>query len=611
MLAWYRLAWIEWYRAFAIRQPGGGSGKRDFFWLSLLLWLTLTLALFVWGSRAGLLDQFVNVSLGYVRGYGIPIWVIANPESSDSTAIGRQVLQSMRALAIPGIHAGVQPYREVERYAVSLPDSYERGGQIWGNKPEAFYGWAVSPQDPLWRMAMLPTTPAPSENSAPHPFPLEVILSHSVFQRYFNCQAYGDVLAHKLPAAMQPPEQNVASNDKLACLANGQLWLEAKLGTGRELVPFRIHWQRRIPTMTELAFLFPLTTLYALKMTHDNPALRYFPEGYGQQVPRVKQMRIWDTLTPEPYEERYARLASCLGNARIAKNLIMLTHSKPLQWVETCATQHQMRVQMGSQPLPEPFLKVVETEDSHALSYEAEDSISLPCHTLKSDWQKLFGCTAAETRTVTIDVLTAFGGYLKALVYVPQRTYLFPALHALQTLPRPGAQSAQQQALYVDPVYQDAIARFGFMSDVLDILGRRYGVFFVIFLLVLLGVQIGIVIGHRRHNYGVFLAKGMSWNQIRIVVLMQMTLSVVAGFCGALLGLLLLRFSLHVALTRLLASERYNERIFSTLELLPLSGGDYVVVGCTVLFLAYAMALLLLVSLCPTWRIEPSRLLHT
>jgi len=363
--------------------------------------------------------------------------------------------------------------------------------------------------------------------------------------------------------------------------------------------------------MAELAFLFPLTTLHALKITHVNPQLRYYPEGYGQQAQRIKQLRIWDKAPGERNDEQYARLAHCLGDAKVQNNLIILTQSKPANWIEACITQHNLRWTVESQVLSEPFLQVVETEESHALSYEAEDSISLPCQTLKPDWRKLFGCTSPDTKTARVDVLTAFDGYLKALVYVTQRAYLFPTLHALQTLHRPGTWDNQQYALYVDPVYQDAITRFSFISDVMDMLSRHYGVFFVLFLLVLLGIQTGIVIGHRRHNYGVFLAKGMSWKQICALVLVQMTLSFVTGFCVAMLGLWLLRLSLHSALARVLASERYNERIFSTLQLLPLSGWDYALIGCTALFITYAMAMLLLTIICPTRRIEPSRLLHT
>ena len=609
MKTYLNIAWIEWYRAFTIKQSGGGNGRRDFFWLSLLLWLTLTLALFVWGSRAGLLDQFVNVSLGYVRGSGIPIWVIAGIAGSDNVAIDRRILQRMQAL--PAIGDGVHPYREVERHEVSLPGSYENTAQIFGKKPEDFYGWAVSQQDPLWQLAMPSTMPALTTPPIPRPFPLDIVLNRALFQRHFHCQAYRDILAKKLPMALQPPAPSAVSDDRLACLANDQLWLEAKLGNTREFIPFRIHWQARIPTMVELAFLLPLTTFHALKLTYDNPNLRYYPEDYGQQGQRVKQLWIRDEGPAERDHERYAHFAHCLGHAKVQNSLIILTHPKPMHWVEACATQQGIRLQTEAQNFPEPFLKVAETEASHPLSYESEDMIRLPCQALKPDWRPLFGCTSPETQIAKIDVLKAFGGYLKALIYVRQRTELSPTLHALQALPRSQGHNEQQQALYVDPVYQDAIARFNFISDVLEMLSRHYGVFFVLFLLVLLGIQTGIVIGHRRHNYGVFLAKGMAWGQIRAMVLVQMALSFTTGFGGALLALWLLRFSLHTALERLLASEHYKERIFSTLDLLPLLGRDYVLIGGLGLLLTWIMAMLLLRLICPTQRLEPSRLLHT
>ena len=53
MNAWQKLAWIEWYRSFRLT----GKDNHDFFWLALLLFLTLTLALLLWGSREGLLNN--------------------------------------------------------------------------------------------------------------------------------------------------------------------------------------------------------------------------------------------------------------------------------------------------------------------------------------------------------------------------------------------------------------------------------------------------------------------------------------------------------------------------------------------------------------------------
>jgi hypothetical protein len=72
MKLWWKLAWIEWQRSLFWHQ----SSKPDFFWLTLLLALTLSLALLIYGSREGLLNRFMDVSLGYVQNAGIPIWVV-------------------------------------------------------------------------------------------------------------------------------------------------------------------------------------------------------------------------------------------------------------------------------------------------------------------------------------------------------------------------------------------------------------------------------------------------------------------------------------------------------------------------------------------------------
>jgi hypothetical protein len=92
--------------------------------------------------------------------------------------------------------------------------------------------------------------------------PLEIILNKSLFAQDFNCTAYINALQTKeLPFTIPS-----AQSDKLSCLANGTLWLEIKVGKYKELVPFHIHWQSHIPTMRNLAFLFPLSTLNTLKL---------------------------------------------------------------------------------------------------------------------------------------------------------------------------------------------------------------------------------------------------------------------------------------------------------------------------------------------------------
>ena len=143
-MIWLKLSGIEWRRSifFWCRN----DNDRDFFWLTTLLALTLALALLVWGSREGLLNSFMNVSLCYVEPVGIPIWVVA--ENGNGVGIDRDLLENIRAMGIT-----IHPYHVIEWSYVSLPGATEEYGHtpIWTNQYSQIQGWAVSEDDPLWK----------------------------------------------------------------------------------------------------------------------------------------------------------------------------------------------------------------------------------------------------------------------------------------------------------------------------------------------------------------------------------------------------------------------------------------------------------------------------
>ena len=99
MAVWFKFAALEWWRS--------AKSGRDFLWLSLLLLLTLSLALLVWGSREGLLNRFMDVSLGYIPQVGIPILVDAVKE--DSVGLDRNLLEHVKSMGI-----NIHPYNLIE-----------------------------------------------------------------------------------------------------------------------------------------------------------------------------------------------------------------------------------------------------------------------------------------------------------------------------------------------------------------------------------------------------------------------------------------------------------------------------------------------------------------
>jgi hypothetical protein len=332
---WTRLAWIEWQRSVVIGKP-----NRDFLWLTLLLTLTLLLALLGWGSQQGLLNKFVDVSIGHVESAGIPIWVAAD----TSEGITGEILQSQS----PKLY----PYREVEPYEVALPGEAgpdtSADKKVWAHQKVPFEGWAVHFEDPLWK--------AEGDIKESSTIPLAVILNRSLFNKYFNCAAYVEELQKRLPFLTWP---SVSSQKEVpSCLANDILWLDLDVRKNRELLPFRIYWQSHIPTMQELAFLFPLSTLNTLRLARFYPTLEYYPEMQANHTGRVKQL-MWQANNDMP-EALKNNWQTCFSTSAIEANRLIMSIPIPNDWVTGCANKYQISLITDTQRIAEPYLQITE-----------------------------------------------------------------------------------------------------------------------------------------------------------------------------------------------------------------------------------------------------------
>jgi len=575
MRLWFKLAWIEWSRSFSL---GGGknSGKQDFLWLTIFLALTISLALLLYGSREGLLNRFMDVSIGYVQGAGIPIWVTAEIDD-EGRVIDREMLE-----VIENKGFNFHPYRLVEWDQISLPATMDGKTSLWKAKHLPFKGWAVSRDDPLWQ-----------RNQKTTELPLEVVLSKSLFQQYFQCSNYEKELKDKLPLF----QNSQSSSDKLSCLADDKIWLEVNTRRGRELLQFKIHWtQGRIPTMEELAFLFPLSTLYALKEGRFSPELKYYPEAEGSGGKRVKTLILWQDEENDALRDN---LASCLltqnANNNRPTNQIVPKRPLPLTWVEQCAKRYGIQLQSSpDQMLVEPYLQIAEYLEGHRFRYDKEKLTVLcetpdvpcqPCEEVVPAWKETASqCSETEA---TVDMLTMISGYQQAFVYVKERGLLFDRLEAIKTVSRA---PEQPPALSIHPTYANALVRFHFIDKIMQLLNSTYTWFFGLFLFIFLFVQIGIVIQHRQHAYGIFLAKGMSWWQLHLMVYMQILLSflVALGFTAAAI------WKVRDILSSELGSiaKLYETSIqIGDLDLLPLLWGEYTIVSAVILGIAFFWAM--------------------
>jgi len=554
----WRLAWKEWLRSWS------GKPNRDFFWLTTLLFLTLTLALLLWGGREGLLNKFVDVSVGYIEGAGIPIWLAAN--YTNLHGIDKNLLQQLQQQNIT-----LYPYREVEWHEVDLPNR----SKIWATEEKVpFNGWAVSFQDPLWQIETDST------------LPLDIILNRSLFEQHFKCSAYIKALQKK-----HVPIPTTNQFDNLDCLANGILWLELNVGRNKELHPFRIHWQPHIPTMQNLAFLFPLSTLNTLKMAKRHDAITYYPEqSCANQNNRVKGLTTWGSSD-------LTKLRACLQNSEIKQTTrLSLKQPLPKSWVTDCAKQNGFSINNPQSP---PSIQITEElPQKYCFQYDTEDYLTISCQencqacqaisTLRDEVGEGVECNDTKAK---IDMIAITGNYQKAFAYVENRSALASQVDKLKNF----RTKQGKQAFYIPSIYDDALVRFRFIDQIMGILQWASGPFFVIFLIILLLVQVGIVINHRKHNYGIFLSKGISRWQVRGIILMQITLSFAIAILAAMLINEGMQWLLAGMLENVATTKPYIDHIVvGQLDLLPLSLTDYFWVGTAVLAVLYTITEILL-----------------
>lgn len=586
--SWFILGWKEFWLPFHYRKTGCPGG-RDFAWLTTFMAFMLTLVLLLLASREGLLNRFVDVLLGNIPGHGIPIRVTNNIlRNAGVDAIDTSVLSEVRRLGesrIPGLD--IYPYRSLEASLyppVKFPDA-----QIWSNTREDgskigpdFDGWAVYAHDPLWK--------GPASSTA---FPLEIILSRTLFNTYFNYDAYRQVLKTKLPKRVY---------EKLPDHFDGglqkpldELWLEVDMGFRWELLPFKVSWVERFPVIDNIAFVFPLTTYHALRAADDFPELRYFPEAYGQKGSRVKQILLelpsgQTEFISSDIDEFTAKLH---GKTRRYRGDLLVAFEYPHWkfWIETYAEQYNLRYE------------VIESIPGDEIAYK-EHSLILPCGRLPDEELRRIHCTSCmddPSTPVHLDVTAQGRGFRHALVYVPERTFLSATVDSLTRV--------HDNALSIHPSYQDALNRFGFLSTMLAAMEKPYTWFLVIFLFSFLGIQIGTLIGHRRRRYGVLLAKGMEWWQLYFMLWTQILLSFILGFIVAFCLISGMRLFLQRAIA--LVADNYSQTLsIADLNLLPLTFFDYCIASLFILILAWGLTAIMLYFLPLRRHTHPAVLLH-
>ncbi len=630
-----RLGLIELRRGIPFSEGRDFTGRWDFLWLILLLGLTLAIALLLLAARQGILDRLLDVSLAVVPGHGVPIWVRGKPrESGDALS-----LQQLERIGNPDEGIWVYPYRDVLSSDIRLPGTHEVvGGEgVWRPLPQDAHGvgeefvsepliWAVFGDDPLWRTA-LSAAPELIERARAGILPL-VVLNRRAFRR-LDCGPYSQALEAAGRAARLVPDfdfsrmQAPVVDDIPDCLRNNYIWLRVKPGPDGELHRFRILWVDRLPTFEEVAMLFPMNFYTAMKLAQFDADLHFFPERLGAAGIRLTALEIHPGREGSYSDEELEQFRACLGLDWMRRRArLQFPFPVAENAVEACANEAGLRflreVPTGNS---QPYLITGGTPSKGSLFHFIEGGRRLCLSpTKRTRGEPNPELCGSESGLEVVDPVRG-NDFDRAIVYVPDRERVSQVVNRLEELTTGEGTTAggtgatgdasQEAVLTIPGPYRDAVRRFGFMTAVVELFKWPFGIILGLSLLVLSLAQIGMVIQHRRHSYGVYLAKGMDGMAILAMLMVQVFICLAVGLVLAGLGLVGASHWLAGELALLLDKPEFAGQVSVTdLALLPFELGNVLLVGAIGLVFVWLVAGLLLHRILFKRYIEPAVLLY-
>jgi hypothetical protein len=657
MPVWMRLGLRAYVRSFFCRACAVEGGGRDFFWITLLLALVMTLALLSVGGRVGFVDRLTDTLLGVVHPHGAPIWVTAHWENHEG--IRKSLLDRLSAMEIatetvgpdaggrsqvsqwtgvlvdrvrqqigpvaqpsfwpaavtwpfgpvagveqlpevPGavsvpVHLAVHPYRALTGGSpgVQLLDS-----RVW-SRSLPFTGWAVYPDHPFW-----PRLETGSGRDGPKNWmglPLTVVLNEALFNLAFDYNRYRDSMTPILAAKGLPAPPPLPSSGRVSDVLR-ELWLAVSVANEDHILRFDVHWVSHIPAIEKVAFLFPLGTYHAFIAAHHLPELRYEPE----KMARAAEVRS-AVLGALPYTvEEMQEFARCV------RREVRVTGLNSLPRVSEAACQKPAGIasRLAAGRVGPAAGSAVATWMDH----DARHQLWMPCYFLpRNDALRGSLCGDGVDRSVAMSLLvpwdmTGYGTPFSSVqMFVPKVRHLHQAIERISAL----RSEEGVRAFNIHPMYQDALGRFNLLYDLLNVSVPVYVAVALLLLLALLTAQIGALLDHRRLHYGILLSRGITWQGIYAKLLLQMLL---ASGMGTVIAAAVLFPAIHWLLGFGVAERlQVHQQLLApgqTVDLMPMEFGYMagtvgVVVGVTLL-----VTLLLIRRLPLTRHSAPSDLLH-
>ena len=135
-----------------------------------------------------------------------------------------------------------------------------------------------------------------------------------------------------------------------------------------------------------------------------------------------------------------------------------------------------------------------------------------------------------------------------------------------------------------------------FLTKIIDALRWPYGIILLLFLISVLGIQIGTLVDHRRGRYGIFLAKGVNWIELYQMLYIQIGFALIIGAGGASIIIAIVKSAVSKVVSS--TTQEFQDTLSTTnFEILPLEWADYTVVIFSAFLLAQCFATFILYRL--------------
>lgn len=520
--AWLWLARTELRRALSPVAPAG----RDLAYLSAVVGMLIFLVTAVLALHEGLIVNLADSMLGAARPAGIPIYVTA-----DSSVVAQNrgglfldlfrnrdrfasvIAAGERGKERPSIVRGglewfdFHPIRQVENTDVLFT--------IPGKQVEPI-GWAVSETSPLWQWA-----------EAPKPGPIAhrtLVLSERTFSKVFDVEEYELALRRYLSPVLLDAwkKEYRGTSGRVSRL----FVLVPDVVPGRQrAVEFSVRWVSSFPAQHELSLLMSLETFRALTLAK---AIAEAKLPWGVLPDDTTAVRLVtlsdDKLSDIARADALTKMAACMspeGKARVDGDSFKIDPPQPATVLRACSKA------LG---FADAQFTAAEEEDYDSGVRIKAGEISVPCRFLLKGGAVIdrAGGTICHKRA-DVATLSAFESAVSGLVYAAERRDLPALRNAIND-----AAISGQPAISISESYRNSLARFDYLLAVLAFVEVPIAIFCAFLVGYVVFFQISTWIGHRQAQYGVLLARGLSWSDLYRLCFFQMILAVGLGALGAL-----------------------------------------------------------------------------